>query len=394
MNILQRIDSRLAFVMAVVMGAVFCGASANAQSTWSGTIDDKWSTVGNWNFLPGNNSNLVFSGTSNQINTNNAGITSIGTLTLSTGGWDIKLGASKFNIGTLTVTGSSLLTGNVEMVSYGSTVITLNGTAGTTTLTIADKLTFTRANNTATLSVNGPGNTLLVGSLELGSSGGNKTINGTANVTVNGPLADTLSGTASFIWSGSGTFTLNGTNTYNCPTIINAGTFALGASASINATPSISIGAGGTFDVSAQSAYTLSTNLTASGSNTAATVKGAVGGTVSLGGKTVTLNWRGASAGVVSDRPPLTVSQATLVLNNDPLIVNVPTNMPPLGEGIYTLISAPAGISGTVNSTPVYSGSGIATNLSASAKDTISISGNSVILSIVVPPAGTVIITR
>jgi fibronectin-binding autotransporter adhesin len=391
MKTMQRIDLKLAFVMATVLAVIFCGAAAHAQSTWSGTIDDKWGTAGNWNFAPANGSNLVFSGTSNQINTNNAGITSINNLILSNGGWDIKLGGSDFTIAGITATNSSSLTGNVIMTG-GDRTITLSGSSST--LTLAGTLKLLRTSS-QTLTVNGAGNTLVLGGLILtDGTARSRTIAGTSHVVINGSVANGGSNAGTLIKTSTGSLTLNGTNTYTGNTTINAGTLALGASASINTTPRITIAAGATFDVSSQSAYTLSTNLTANGSNTVATVKGAVGGTVSLGGKTVTLNWRGGSSGVVSDRPPLTIADAELVLNDDPLVVNVLGEA--LGEGVYTLISTSGAgsISGTVNSTPVYGGNGKDPALPANTKEVVSISGNSVILTIAVPPSGTVIIIR
>ena len=369
----------------VTMMSLFCLASTCAQAAiWDGDTSQYWADVGNWDVAPVNGNNLTFSGTGNQSNTNNAGITSIGTLTLSTGGWDIKLGGSSVTITTINATGSSKLTGNIIMTDGTPRTVALSGTS--VTLTLDGKLTLART-NTETLDVNGTGNTLELGSLDIG---GNYTraINAIANVIVNGAMTGGNSGRI-VTKSGAGTLTFKGINTYLSATTISAGTLALGASGSINKSASITIAAGATFDVSAQSAYTLSTNLTASGAATAATIKGASGGTVSLGGRTVKLNWLGAALGVVSDKPPLTVTQATLVLNNDPLIVNVPGTA--LGEGVYTLINAPDGISGTVNPTPVYSGNGKDPTLDPSVKDTISISGNSVILTITVPPRGTMI---
>jgi autotransporter-associated beta strand protein len=390
--------------------SLFCLASTCAQAaTWDGDTSQYWSDVGNWDVAPVSGNNLTFDGTGNQSNTNNAGITSIGTLTLSNGGWDIALGTIS-SIQGISATGDSTLKGNMTInADANPRTIALNGAAGTTTLTIANKLTFTRANNTATLTVNGTGNTLILGSLELGSSGGNKTISGTANVTVNGALTDTLSAGTSFIWSGSGTLTLNGVNTYDCyisinagtmlvngslaasPITINGATLALGPVGSISKVTSITLNAGGTFDVSAQSAYTLSTNLFAKGTATAATIKGATAGTVSLGTLPLKLQWSGALSGIVTTNPPLTVTQAQLVLNNNTITV---TNSLPFAEGQYTLISAPAGITGTVNSTPVYQGGGKDPNLGPTVRDSISISGNSVILTITVPPRGTMISLR
>ena len=78
-------------------------------------------------------------------------------------------------------------------------------------------------------------------------------------------------------YSGNVITELDAANTYTGNTYITGGsgtstaTLKLGASGSINNTPLISIGANGTFDVSAISSYTLSSSTTLSAAGTSLT---------------------------------------------------------------------------------------------------------------------------
>ena len=63
---------------------------------------------------------------------------------------------------------------------------------------------------------------------------------------------------------GTQTLTLSGANTYTGETTITGGTLALGSSGTIDNTSGVSLGTGGTFDVSAKSGYTVN-NLSGSG---------------------------------------------------------------------------------------------------------------------------------
>jgi autotransporter-associated beta strand protein len=371
------------FLILAITALIAIPHTQAATVTWDGSENGSWDNDLNWSAPPAVTGDiLIFSGTANQANTNDAGVTSIATLTLSTGGWDINLGGS-VEVATLNATDSSSIMGNVG-INNDNRTFTLNGTSSTLSI---ESFTFKRTSS-QTLTVNGSGNALEIGSLNLNPNHGayTRTIRGSADVTVNGPV--TSLNVTSLKKELDNTLTLNGTCAYSGNTTITGGTLALGGSGSINDSARISIAAGATFDVSAQSAYTLSTNLTASGTATPATIKGAASGTVSMGAQAITLTWSGASSGVDSIHPPLTIAQAALTLNNNTITVNVPGTA--LGEGVYTLISAPAGITGTINTAPSYSGNGQDPSLPENVRTDLSIIGNSVILTIAVPAGGTI----
>ena len=144
-----------------------------------------------------------------------------------------------------------------------------------------------------------------------------------------------LTGTGSLTKTGSGTLTLSGVNTYAGATTISAGTLALAGAGAINTTTSLSISAGGTYDVSAISPYTLSgsTALIASGSTAAATINGASGGTINLGSQPITLNYDGSN-------PALIIAQGSLSLGGQIITINTPQ---PLTNGVYTVLTQTAG---------------------------------------------------
>ena len=204
--------------------------------------------------------------------------------------------------------------------------------------------------------------------LTLGAAGG--TIDILGNHTING----VITGNGTLAKTGTGTLTLANANSYAGNTVISAGTLALGSSGSLNASSSINIAAGATFDVSgpgASATYALGSgaSLTASGTTSAATIKGGSSGTVSLGSQGVTLNFDGSDT-------PLTVSQGTLSLSGNIFTVVTASTLAP---GIYTLVSTPNNISGTVNPVPSYTGgSGVV----GGATGVVSVNGHSVILTV------------
>jgi autotransporter-associated beta strand protein len=224
-------------------------------------------------------------------------------------------------------------------------------------------------------------NTLYADSTVTGS-GGSFTLNGTVTlnatsdiggsspaqvITFNGPVI----GPGGLFKTGQPTLTLNASNTYTGGTTVNQGTLALGSAGSLASTLNIAIASGATFDVSAIGSYAVSGNtglFYASGTgttvgSTAAAIKGAAGGTVSLGSCPIELGCDGL-------HPALYIFQGALVLNGNPFIVN---SSSPLAAGTYPLIQQAAG---NVMASGLFSvtGTAVASNLTGS----ISVSGGNV----------------
>ncbi len=193
-------------------------------------------------------------------------------------------------------------------------------------------------------------NLALPGAVTLAASR-NITANGTGVLAFGGIISD--GGNAySLTKLGTGTLTFSNANTYSGSTTISAGTLALGPGGSINNTPAISIAAGATLDVSAIASYALTSNnsLSASGTATAATLKGASGGAVNFGSQPITLAYDGS-------HPALTIAQGTLHLNGNSFAVNGT----PLTNGTYTIVQQTSG-SIVSNGTFTVTGTAIAGN--------------------------------
>jgi len=184
---------------------------------------------------------------------------------------------------------------------------------------------------------------------------------------------------------GGGTMSLNNANTFSGTMAVNVGTLKLGASGSINDATDLTLAANTTFDVSAINSFVLSTSttLTASGAATAATIKGAVSGTVSLGAQPIHLTFTPTTFSGDLARPALKVSQSALILDNNTFTV---TNAAatPLDAGVYRLIQVGDGSTGSIteNATPSYlvtvGGAGLALGTTA----TVSVSSGNVILTV------------
>ena len=185
-----------------------------------------------------------------------------------------------------------------------------------------------------------------------------------------------------------GKLTLTNVNIYTGPTIINAGTLALGSTGSIINSTAISIAAGATFDVSAIASYSLSsrTALQASGAGTtqgttAAAINGAASGTVNLGSQPIYLGYTPSSpSGDLSD-PALEILQGALTLNNNQLVVTN-LNASPLGAGVYNLIQVGDGTAGTINNAPLGPVVVVGNGLAAGYVATASISGSTVVMTV------------
>ena len=182
---------------------------------------------------------------------------------------------------------------------------------------------------------------------------------GSSTAFLRGPANSGTPGTAvTLIKIGAGTMELDGANTYTGPTLINAGTFTLGAAASL-ASSGIIVSNGATFDVGAlPSGLTLNSSETLGGSGT---VKGSVtdasgsviqpGGNGTAGTLTITTNLTLGGAGSLtfdlagttgSGNDKIVVGQILTIPSTGgslPLNFNFLNGAPALGTP-YTLIQA------------------------------------------------------
>jgi autotransporter-associated beta strand protein len=264
-------------------------------------------------------------------------------------------------------------------------------------------LTIAAAQTACTLNLNGKTQTIGPLASEPGIGGSTSVVTPTINLTgaltvfqtnVNTTFGGIINGSGGSLTVNvpnggtPGTLTLSGTNTYTGPTTIAAGTLALSSTGSISNAPTISIGAGGTFDVSGLTATTFNlsslTTLSASGAgttvgSTAATIKG--GATVNLESQPISLTFTPASAYGDTTHPALYISQGALTLSGNTIAVNN-ASATPLRTGTNTLIHVAAGtINGAPNSAVTVTGSGIGAGGTAS----LSVSGGNVNLVVVVP---------
>ena len=194
---------------------------------WSGGTGPYWSTGTNWNTNA--TSNMVTSGPpSYQTNV------TFHTTTPSAANLTTTLDAD-FDINTLTFANTA-----TSPVTLGgpTKTLTLEGSAGITVNT--------PTTGTVTHTINA----------KVGLAASQIwTVNPNATLTVNGPVTD-LIGSANFTKAGTGTLNLSGSNTYAGATTVNAGTLALGATASLS-TSSVELAAGGTLNTSAQTSFVI-----------------------------------------------------------------------------------------------------------------------------------------
>ncbi|MEI7534539.1 MAG: autotransporter-associated beta strand repeat-containing protein [Verrucomicrobiae bacterium] len=208
--------------------------------------------------------------------------------------------------------------------------------------------------------------------LALGLNGANEIqVNGAALV-IQTPIINGSGITAGLTKTGSGLLQLSGPNSYTGTTTISAGTLQLTGGGSINTSPTLSIAAGATFDVSALSTYTLNggSALSASGIGTTVGVNAAAitgGTTVDLGTQPITLNYDGSN-------PALYISQGALSLSGNLFTVNTAA---PLAAGTYTLIQQASGDIVTAGNSTVTG-----TAIGPAQTGNISVTGGRVLLTI------------
>ncbi len=284
--------------------------------------------------------------------------------TLAGGGTLVFTGANTYNKPTV-ISSGTMAVGNNSALGVGA----INFEGGS--IQSSSSAAFT-LNNAVILSQDttfgGTGNLTFTGPVDDGGASKTFTVNNGITVEFDGVISDggADAGAVNTL-AGGGTLVFGGVNTYNKPTVISSGTLALGSGGSINNSPSISIAAGATFDVSAIASYVLSgsTTISASGAAAPATIKG--GATVSLGSQPIILAYDGS-------HPALTISQGALSLQGNAFTVNGSA----LALGAYTIIKQ---ASGNIAGSGSYSVTGTAipaTGVTAS----VSVSGGNVILTV------------
>ena len=193
-----------------------------------------------------------------------------GGIASGTGGSLVKAGA-----GTLTLTGTDTYTGGTS-VQNGTLVL---GTGGS--LAVTNTLTLGNSGTSGVFQLGDAGTAVgtTVSALNTSGSGnGNAVVGGNAAVstlTVKNSATDLYGGflggagtnqnNLALTKTGAGTLTLLNPNTYTGATTITQGTLALQGAGSIAASPSVSVGAGATFDLSESGGGATIQDLTGSG---------------------------------------------------------------------------------------------------------------------------------
>jgi autotransporter-associated beta strand protein len=360
----------------VLFGGGFAGAS-----TISGVISDGGNGYG-FTKVGNAGATMILSATNTYSGptTNSAGTLAIGGAgQLGSGNY----AANLVNNATFNYASSAAQT--LSGVISGTGLLAQSG-PGTLNLSGANTYTGgTLITNGSTLAISG------AGSLGNGAYAGNITNYGVLSYASSAPqtLSGVISGAGTLTQSGSGTLTLSGTDTYTGGTTISGGTLALASTGSINSSPSLTIAAGATFDVSAYTSYWAfsgSTTLKARGTGTgvgttAATIKGGSSAAVILG--SVVLTFTPQTFAGDATHPALYISQGALTLNGTGITV---TNAAatPLGAGTYSLIQVAGGNLTLLSTNITVAGTGLAPGTAAS----LAVSGGSlnlVVTTTVVP---------
>lgn len=248
-------------------------------------------------------------------------------------------------------TGGTLILAGTNTYSGGTTLTagTLSVWAAASLGSAGSGLTF----NGGTLQITGTNWNSFSGGSHPPTFVAGKTVSLDINAASNTFKADALlnQGSGGLTKLGPGTLLLTAANTYSGPTLISAGTLALGGTGSLNNLTPISLAAGATLDVSAVGSYTFGSAaaLTASGTTSAATLNAATGGAINLGAAPLTLNFDGTD-------PALLVSQGGLSLGGQTITVN---SSVALTNGSYNLVQVN---SGNLAHSGNYAVTGTATN--------------------------------
>jgi fibronectin-binding autotransporter adhesin len=306
-------------------------------------------------------------------------LTKSGGGTLILGGANSFTGATYINAGTLQIGNGGTL-GSIDT----STGVTNRGILAfnrTDSVTFALPITGSGAlkqlgSGSVTLTANNAfsgATTISAGTLQVGTGGVTGSLGTSASIANNGTLifnrsdsvnfAGPITGTGSVVQQGAGKLSLGGTNTYQGNTTINAGTLALGASASLSDSTAIVVAGGTAFDVSASGSFTLNGGTvnqilagsgsvngsiaTSAGSGTGPRIMpgtNGVYGTLTIT-NALTLNGGTINFDISSGSKDLIVVGGNLVLNNGTIALNVSGTLP---NGSYKLIQYSGAFSGSV----------------------------------------------
>jgi autotransporter-associated beta strand protein len=281
------------------------------------------------------------------------------------GGTQLGIASTSF-AGTVFINNNaSFGTGRITMFSSGGTI----SLQGITAVTLPNPITTAAANLNI---VGNPSGLTFSGAWTMSATPNIGTI-GAANQVI---ISGLMSGAGGLNKFGPGLLRLLAANSYVGSTVISNGTLALGANGQINSTNIVIVPGpdGSVFDVSARTSYSLGNNtLVAEGfgtsPSTAAAIKGAAGGGISLSTRPINLVFTPATFNGDTNHPSLYISQGNLnFLNNLLTVTNAA--LTPLGVGTYRLIQVGNGVNGIITGTPssensVVVGSGIAAGAAA-----------------------------
>jgi len=255
------------------------------------------------------------------------------------------------------------------------------GTANTST---TRALNWSATTGGLALDSSGSGTVQFLASASLRTGSGNDTLtlqgsNVGAN-TLAQPINDgAASGTTTVTKAGAGTWVLTGANTYSGATTISGGTLALSGSGAL-ASPSLSLAAGATLDVSGVGGgYALSGGQTLYATNGATAT---INGSLNLGSASLVMT-------NTPNTPTLAVTGGTLTLAGGSVItVNLNNGGNRLTAGSYKLISKGSGgaVAATLPGSVTVGGDGIAVGATAQLR----IVAGELYLNVCVAPAATV----
>ena len=269
-------------------GEMWLGGSGTATVTQSGGTVTTASYLAIGRDAGGNGTYNLSGGIVNAATT--GGLTVLGSTRGASGAIDVSGGTFNSNNGILV--GEAFFNGSGTGVGSGTLTVSGTGLVSTNTNTANGIFLGVNANSVGTVHLNG--GTIQTAIVKMGAGTGTFNFNGgtlkatassanfmqgltAANVKANGAVIDTNGfdvtvgqallndGGGGLTKTGTGTLTLTGASTYSGATNITTGTVKLGATGSIDNTSGVSVGTGGTFDVTDKAGGYTVTNLTGSG---------------------------------------------------------------------------------------------------------------------------------